>query len=178
LPVTTPERTLFDLAATTGVGQLAWMAVELARDGRLQFGAVERVVADIGRRGKPGTARMRELLESLDTGDQRSTGESPLERRGRALLTRASCACGFRSEFPIPWAKRRRFDDAFPTHRLAIEWDSIRYHGQRDAFEVDRRRDRSALEHGWRVVRFTWADVTERPDRVVDTVRRMLRCEP
>lgn len=176
LPVTTPERTLFDLAATTTVGRLAWMAVELARDRRLDFAAVERVVAEIGRRGKPGTARMRELLEHLEVAESADKSESPLERRGRRLLRRASCICGFKSEYPIPWAPRRRFDDAFPAHQLAVEWDSIRYHGQRDAFEVDRRRDRSALEHGWRVLRFTWSDVTERPDGVIETVRRTLRC--
>jgi very-short-patch-repair endonuclease len=59
---------------------------------------------------------------------------------------------------------RRRFDDAYPDHRLAIEWDGRRkYHGQFAAFEADRLRDREALLNGWRVVRFTWNDVNNRP---------------
>ncbi len=173
LRVTTPERTIFDLASTYSLGRLSWAVVHLATEGRVFYPALEKVVAEIGRRGKPGTARMRELLESLDLGE--SDG-SPLERRGRRLLDRAQCPCGFESEYPIPWSPRRRFDDAFPSHRLAVEWDSLRFHGQRDAFEADRHRDRSALEHGWRVLRFTWVDVTETPDRVVQTVRRMLDC--
>ncbi len=174
LPVTTPERMIFDLAATHSVGSLSWMVGRLTSDGHLTLPALERVVSEIGRRGKPGTARMRELLETLDVG---SSGESVLERRGRRLLEAASCVCGYESEYPIPWSPRRRFDDAFPAHRLAIEWDSVRFHGQRDAFEVDRARDRSAVEHGWRVIRFTWEDVTARPNRVVETVRRILSCD-
>ena len=173
LPVTTPERTIFDLASTHSLGSLAWVTARLASEGRLSFSALEQVVSEIGRRGKPGTSLMRELLESLDL---EQSDESPLERRGRRLLDQAKCRCGYESEYPMPWLPRRRFDDAFPSHKLAIEWDSIRYHGQRDSFETDRQRDRLAAEHGWRVLRFTWADVTRRPEGVVRTVRRTLGC--
>jgi N-methylhydantoinase A/oxoprolinase/acetone carboxylase beta subunit len=34
----------------------------------------------------------------------------------------------------------------------------------------------SVIEAGWRVIRFTWHDVSERRDYVVATVRRMLGC--
>ena len=57
---------------------------------------------------------------------------------------------------------------------LAIEWDSRRWHEMADAFVTDRERDRQAFLHGWRVVRFTWVDVTRTPEEVVSTVRQLL----
>jgi very-short-patch-repair endonuclease len=83
-----------------------------------------------------------------------------------------------RLEFSIPWDPERRFDAAYPAARLAIEWDSRRWHELSDAFSRDRERDRQSLLHGWRVLRFTWVDVTERPTEVVETVRSLLgRCD-
>jgi very-short-patch-repair endonuclease len=38
----------------------------------------------------------------------------------------------------------------------------------------DRRRDRMAARQGWVVLRFTWEDVTERPDEIADTVAVVL----
>lgn len=174
LSVTTVERTIFDLAPTRSLGSLSWTVGRLASDGRLSYAALVQVVSEIGRRGKPGTALMRELLESLDMDESE---ESPLERRGRRLLDDATCTCGYISEYPMPWSPRRRFDDAFPSHRVAVEWDSVRFHGQRESFERDRQRDREAVQRGWLVLRFTWADVTTRPQEVVRTVNRTLNCQ-
>jgi len=75
------------------------------------------------------------------------------------------------TEYTIPWSPKRRFDVAYPDRRLAIEWDSRRWHTQAEAFEQDRRRDRQAVVHGWRLLRFTWLDVIERPGEVAASVR-------
>jgi very-short-patch-repair endonuclease len=131
---------------------------------------VELVVDQVARRGKPGIRKIRSILEERQAGPRNG---SPLERRGAEVL-RAGGLPEPRFEFPIPWALDRRFDVAFPAEQLAIEWDSRRWHNLADAFSRDRERDRQALLHGWRVVRFTWIDVTAHPVDVVETVRELL----
>ena len=172
MPVTSVERTIVDLAATLSIKHLTYVVTRLLDQDAVVAERLAVVAGSVARKGKPGTRNMRTVLETIEV-----TGPvSPLEKRGRALLSSHGLAPE-RSEFPLPWAPHRRFDDAYPMHRLAIEWDSFRYHGERDAFESDRRRDREAVEHGWRVLRFTWRDVNEHPDGVVSSVRAALQME-
>jgi predicted transcriptional regulator of viral defense system len=170
LPVTTVERTVVDLAASRSPAHVGAIVDDLFARGRLDIEELGRVANAVARRGKPGTVTMREVLEAR-VGSAHP--QSELERRARELLVSAGLPLPV-AEYPIPWAERRRFDDAYPEQRLAIEWDSRRYHGQLAAFEADRERDRSARLHGWTVIRFTWADVHERPFQLVETVRQLL----
>jgi very-short-patch-repair endonuclease len=77
-------------------------------------------------------------------------------------------------QYPIPWDPSRRFDGGYPDDQVAIEWDSRLWHSKQQAMTADRRRDRMAARHGWVVLRFTWEDVTQRPDEVADTVTAVL----
>jgi very-short-patch-repair endonuclease len=56
-----------------------------------------------------------------------------------------------------------------------IETDGRETHGTRKAFEKDRLRDQRLALAGYQVVRFTWRQVFEEPDRVASTVRRLAR---
>ncbi len=170
LPTTTLPRTVVDLAGSLRPAQLEGIVDDLLADRRLELGELERVVADVARRGKSGSTALRALIEERAGSPVRG---SRLERLGMELLQEA----GFPepvSEFPTPWDRSRRFDVAFPTRRLAIEWDSRRWHTQVEAFERDRQRNRQAILHGWRVLRFTWNDVLDRPGEVVASVRGVL----
>lgn len=171
MPVTTIARTVVDLAATRGVRLVGAIVDRLVTDDRVDLVEVAAVHGAVARRGKPGTQTLRVVLDARLEG--RSRGESELEQRGRRLLGSAGVPLP-RSEFPIPWNPARRFDDAYPDLRIAIEWDSRRYHGQLAAFEADRARDRDAALHGWRVVRFTWDDVHNHPTRVIETIRGLV----
>jgi very-short-patch-repair endonuclease len=51
-------------------------------------------------------------------------------------------------------------------------------HLTRRAFEDDRRRDVALTLAGYRVVRFTWRQVTECPDEVARAVRGLLSAGP
>ncbi len=166
LRVTTIERTVVDLAAELSIRHLSWVVDRLIAKQAMSVEVLERTASEVGRRGKPGTRSMRSIIEALDLGSE----VSPLEQRGRALLAAHHGIPVIQSEYPVPWASHRRFDDAIPEAQLAIEWDSYRWHGQRDSFESDRRRDRDAASHGWRVLRFTWRDVTQHPDEVIQSV--------
>jgi hypothetical protein len=168
--VTTVARTCVDLAAILTPGHLGVVIDDLVAAGRVRVDDLVAVVEAVCRRGRAGSASIRAYL-SERVGETQPG--SVLEMAGRRLLAQAGLPPPL-SEFPVPWEESRRFDDAYPDHKLAIEWDSRRFHLQMDAFAADRRRDRGALVHGWRVLRFTWSDVTGNPASVVADVRRVL----
>ncbi len=170
LPVTSISRTIVDLSPLLTSRHLRAVLESAVADQRVRIDDVRTVVDQVARRGKPGIRKIRWILDERDAGPRDGT---PLERIGAKVLREGGIAEP-RFEYPIPWNPIRRFDVAFPTQRLAIEWDSRRWHELIEAFSRDRERDRQALLHGWRVVRFTWVDVTRHPEDVVNTVRRLL----
>ena len=65
-------------------------------------------------------------------------------------------------------------DFLWPAERLVVETDGRATHSTHAAFEEDRRRDQSLVLAGYRVVRFTWRQVTDEPALVAATVRALL----
>ena len=170
LPVTTIPRTAVDLAAVLSRAHLAAVVDELLGAKLASVDELQSVLTDVARRGKPGVSKMRHVLETRGPGPE---GGTQLERLGARVLIDGGLLEP-RYEFAVPWDTQQRFDGAYPDQRLAIEWDSRRWHLLPDAFARDRERDRMAILHGWRVLRFTWQDLIERPEHVVETVRRAL----
>jgi hypothetical protein len=170
LRVTTLERTIVDLAAAISRRRLEHVLDDVLAQGRCPIADLRAVLDSVARRGKPGVSVMRALLDDRSADDE---NRSQLERAGLVLLV-AGGFDGYICEFPMPWSPNRRFDVAFPAHQIAIEWDSIRWHTQKQRFQSDRERDRLAVEHGWRVLRFTWRDVTADPNGTIDTIRAVL----
>lgn len=168
LPVTTIPRTLVDLGAVVTSRQLRSIVDDLIAERRVTVDELGVTFDEVARKGKPGIKTMRRILEERGSGP--AANATTLERRGLRVLLDGGLPEPT-TEYPIPWDRKRRFDAAYPPERVGIEWDSRRWHGLIDAFERDRQRDRAALLHGWSVFRFTWADVTERPGNVVDTIR-------
>lgn len=154
VPVTSPARTLGDLA-TTATGREFERAVARAQRDRLVSDEdLQRLVARRG--GRRGAALLREVI--LRDGGPALT-ESELEaefierfRRNRRL--------------PRPLANREvqghRLDFYWPDRKVAVELDGYAYHGQRPSFRSDRRRDADLLATaGIRVLRFTWEDIVD-----------------
>lgn len=176
LPVTTPERTIVDLAAVLRQGHLARILDNGLAAGMVDLEILRSLFATLGRRGKPGTAAMRKLLEAR--GGDYIAPDSELERRLLVIIERAELPAAVR-QFRAPWLRplNGRVDLAYPERRLLIEGDSRRWHLLSAAFEIDRLRDNAAQLAGWRVLRFTWREITENPERVVSTIRRGLEDE-
>lgn len=97
--------------------------------------------------------------------------ESVLERRLSRVLEDSRIPAPVR-QFVLPWRERvnERVDLAFPRHRIIVEADGRRWHARMDQMASDRRRDREALNHGWRPFRFVWEEITRCPDLVRDTL--------
>lgn len=71
-----------------------------------------------------------------------------------------------------------RFDLAYPDRRLAIEGDGYTCHGDLERFNRDRERDVEAGFFGWSVLRYTWAQITFRPDYVAHSIAQHLALRP
>jgi len=150
IPVTTPARTLLDLAATGGPGQL-----ELALDEAPALRLVERAQLDaLAASGRRGAARLRALL---DDAPGYTRGEA--ERLLRRLIRDARLATA-RHNVEVLGAVR---DAYWPEHGLVLEIDGWAAHGHRTAFETDRRRDQVLTAAGLRPMRATWRQLTEQP---------------
>lgn len=172
VPLTTPARTLFDLARTTGPRRLD-RAVERATQARLcTVASVYRVLYDLGGRGRPGTRRLREVLARWDE-DEPAT-ESELDAVGRALLAPVP-GIEWQVEVSDEQGYVRRVDAAVATARLVIEFDGAAFHASPAARARDDHQDRRLLRQGWRVRRLSWGDLTRRADltlaEVLDAVR-------
>jgi very-short-patch-repair endonuclease len=64
-------------------------------------------------------------------------------------------------------------DFAFPEHEVVIEVDGFAFHSDPVAFRKDRARQNQIALLGWTVLRFTWFDLTEQPERVIAEIRRV-----
>ncbi len=173
LPVTTPARTLFDLAAVTRRGRLA-VALDDAHASRACSIEEVRAVYDaLARRGKRGMKMLGAVLAERGSGYVPPGSE--LERRLLRVLSEGGLPPPT-SQLAVPWRQEAqgRVDLAYPERRIILEADGRRWHTRTHDFEVDRQRDRAATLVGWSVYRFTWAEITAQPDAVRETVRQAL----
>lgn len=168
IPVTSRSWTLLD-----HLGRLSPSAAVRLADRALQQGWLRR--QDLSRRvrdypGRQGNRQLRRLFDA--TGDG-AAAES--ERRLHGLL-RQHRIHGWKPNFAVRCRGVRVavVDVAFPGARLAIEVDGFAFHSDVDRFQRDRQRQNALVELGWTVLRFTWADLTERPEQVVAAIRAQL----
>jgi very-short-patch-repair endonuclease len=161
LPVTTRPWSLFDYLPTLSAGAPLQLA-----DRALQRGWFTRDELDARLRETPcrhGNRRLRLLLATIGDG---AAAES--ERRLHALLRRAGIT-GWVPNHPV-WAHGELIavvDVAIAHRRLAIEVDGMAYHVDAERFQRDRSRQNELVLSGWTVLRFTWSDLTTRPDWVI-----------
>lgn len=174
LPVTNPIRTMFDLASVTEIDQLRGMAQKALAARNVTFEGLAEILEELGRRGRPGTCRFRELLEEVSPGC--AAPESAMEEKMITLLNASDLPMPT-LQMPLPWRgpAKGRVDFAYEDARVIIECDGRRWHTTMEAFERDRRRDNLAQLNGWRVLRFTWNDLTEAPARVLYQIAQALR---
>ena len=174
LPVTSPARTLVDLAAELGPQRLRHVVTTQVAQGSPTTDELVACFGRLARRGRAGVRILRPIIDDLAAG----TGpvpQSALEARVWTGLRRNGVA-GFIPEFCPPWFDGRRgvVDFAHPRARLILEADGRRWHARHQAMADDRRRDRVAAANGWVVVRVMWEDVVDEGASVFDEITRIL----
>lgn len=165
IAVTRLERTLLDLCARLPRVD-ALSVLDMALCARLTTTRAMRSYGDRVK-GRPGSATLRALVELA------APAESPMETRLRWLLIAA--------RLPKPEVQVDLYNDSnrflgradlfYPTSNLVIEFDGGNH---RDRLVGDNRRQNSLTAAGYRILRFTGADLRERPDAVTGQVRRAL----
>ena len=121
----------------------------------------------LGRRGSAAAGRL------IARAGDRTASEA--ERRMISLLRRAGLD-GWSVNLSVPLSDGRcaLVDIAFPEVRFALEVDGWAFHVDRERFVGGRGRKRELVAQGWTVAEVTWQDLVERPDEVIDQVRRTL----
>ncbi len=165
IPVTSPVRTLLDLA--TVLDPPALEAAINAAD-KLDVIDPEALRAALDRRtGQPGVATLRRVL---DRATFRLT-DSELERRFLRLVARAG--------LPPALTGQRingfKVDFLWPTLGLVVETDGLRYHRTPAQQARDRARDQAHSAAGLTPLRFTHAQVRSEPSEVVTTLTAVAR---
>jgi very-short-patch-repair endonuclease len=159
--VTGVEATLVALAASLD-GEAFEIACEDARRRRLTSVAALHAYLDrFGKRGMPGVAATRQLLDELDPVHP---SKSTLEVKMRRLLVADGCT-DFVREFPLTWNGRTRFYDfAFTGPRVILETNGRRWHDDPNDYEDDQEKWSIPGRLGYRLVFATYDKVTQRPD--------------
>jgi hypothetical protein len=174
IPTTRIARTLFDIAGILNPSQ-----VERALDNCLASRLVTtrqigNMVGELGKRGRRGTRLMRELL--LARGEGYVATASELEARFAKLCR----------QFGVPEPVRQqntgdaekwiaRVDFAYPPPlKVIIELDGRRHWLAMLDHEADLLRDAKLTAAGWRVIHFTWKQITQEPEFVVAILRQLL----
>ena len=164
------RRTLLDLAGTLHHAELRKAVAEAEVLGLVDREALDQLVKRS--RGRRGVARLRQLVSSLDPQTARTRTE--LERRFLKLCHQAGLTSPEVNSRLDLGRERIEPDFLWRDARLIVETDGRRFHDTATAFERDRRRDQLLAAAGWRVVRFTWGQVTREPSRVARTVEALL----
>jgi len=165
IPVTTVERTLVDLADVVSLRVLR-RAARQAEVLRLPVGSLREKAH--GRRGAASLSAL--ALQRADVVLTRSVLESRFLRLCR--------------RFGIPRPDRnvgiegKERDFVWRGARLVVEVDGHATHGTRFAFEDDRARDLALVRAGWRVVRFTHAQIAFDAADVAAALRDLLGLGP
>lgn len=173
IPVTTPARTIFDLAAAVYRYRVA-RTLDTAWSKRLTNGvALARVFDDLGGQGRPGTCVMRELL--AERGPDYIPPDSGLEARFNDILIRDG-------QKPMErqvdvggenWIGRMDFYDR--EARVVVQIDSDRYHSALIDKQADDRQTSALEDAGFAVLRFKEFQVWYCADEVIPPVRRARR---
>lgn len=167
-PVTTPARTVVDLARSRGVASGLVAADAVLREGLASY---EELCDVVDRQsGWPGVRAARRAVRLAD-----DRAESPLESLARLLL--------FSAGLPIPELQPRvetaggryRVDMLYPRERVVIELDGLlKYRVDPHALVEEKLRQEALERAGYRVIRLLWDDVVRHPARTLARVRAAL----
>lgn len=164
VPVTSPARTLLDLAAIVDERTLRSIVRRAQGERQVNLRQISEVLMRLSpRRGSrplarvisSGAAPTKSMLEDivldlvLNAGFQHPHVNQPLHIDGRRLVP----------------------DFRWPHHRIIVEADSATWHDDKLAREDDAERQALLEAHGERVVRVTWAQAVSQPARTLARIR-------
>ncbi len=165
LPLTTPARTLLDLAAVLDARALESAVARAERKGLADRKSILRLLDR-----HPARRGVKVLRAIVGDGGSPTFTRSEAEARFLSLLRR--------TRLPRPEAnvivQGYEVDFLWRRERLIAEIDGFAFHSSRGAFERDRRLDALLGAAGFGVLRMTWHQVTREPEAVLIAVAQAL----
>jgi very-short-patch-repair endonuclease len=171
IPITTPIRTLIDVAGRLEDDRLLAAIESVFRRG---IGTPDRLAARLNAlrgSGRRGVRRLATLLE------QRGSGralDSLLEAKVWLLLEPSGVPRPVRQHPVVASGRTYHIDFAWPDRHVALECDGWASHSGLRSFVEDRGRLSDLTVARWRVLLVTWEHVTREPERVVRLLRAAL----
>jgi very-short-patch-repair endonuclease len=158
IPVTTPARTLYDLASELTARPLERAVAEAIA---LRLVSLDAVAAMARRhRGRVGAGRLAATVQG-EAGPVLT--RSPAEERFLRLIRRA----GVTAPRANTEVAGHEVDFVWRVERLVVEVDGRAYHSSPRALARDRRRDGDLAAAGFRVMRITWEDIVHSPEALL-----------
>ena len=165
IPVTTPVRTLLDLAGSVNARKVEQALAAALRERLTDREEIRGLLARYPRRsGAP-------ILGALvDRDREPAFTRSEAEVRFLKLIRKA------RLQMPEVNASVGGYEVDFlwRGQRLIVEIDGFAFHSSSGAFERDRRRDAVLTGAGFRVIRVTWRQVTKEPEALLVSLAQAL----
>jgi predicted transcriptional regulator of viral defense system len=162
LPVTSPARTLLDIAALEDAEKLE--ATVAAAQVRRLVTKEELWEELMDARGRRGAAALRALME-------RHTPPAETRSVAERLMLRLIRRSGLPEPRTNVWLGRWSPDFYWPEHSLVAEYDSYDFHTDIGAFRRDREKSNDLQLRGIVVLRFTWHELTREPQALVNRLR-------
>jgi len=173
IPATSVARTIVDLVVDMSFADsVALVETALRGDPDLAYDLAAERRRRLPRRGGRHVER---VIDFAGT-----TSESVLESHARVLWASAGLPV------PVQQAVIRvdgrfvaRVDFLWRAARLIVEVDGLGKYAEPGALQAEKSRQNRLIAAGYTVLRFTWADIHQRPDAVVRMInRKLLQSEP
>lgn len=167
IPVSSVARTFSDIAGTESARDLRVQFNTATRDGKLNIKAMRRLLSRTT--GKAGQAKLEAILSRYH----------PLHRLTRSELEDLFLELCRAARLPRPrvneWVLGMKVDIFWPEFGLIVELDSRAFHDDDRGHEEDRERTARLELAGYRVLRLTWAMVTDDRDETIRKVTGYMR---
>ena len=162
IPVTTPARTLIDMATSLDPNGME-RAIDEADS--LDLVTPDQLRRELNETRQPGVRRLRRIL------DRRTfvLTDSRLER----LFLPLARAAGLSKPQTRCYVNGFKVDFYWPELGLVVETDSLRYHRTPAEQARDRLRDQAHIAAGLTPIRFSHGQVAFEPSHVLDTLHRV-----
>jgi hypothetical protein len=165
IPVTSAERTIFDLSGSLAAGELGGCVDDALRRRLIRLERLRRLVEEASGRGRRPTRALRQVLADRIPGYD--PGGSDSERRMDRLWDRLGLPPAERQYAVSAGGHRYVLDRAIPDLKIGVEWNGFGTHGSRSGFDHDSDRRADLTAAGWHMVDFT---SRSSPDRLVAAV--------
>jgi len=171
IPVSTPERTVLDLAWSLPERTLEKVVASVIRKRLATVDSIAITIARLGGRGVRGTRKARRVLRLVECDSTGSVSEVDMSQ----LIRDAPIPVPIQQlRIPLPTGGNAYPDFAWPDRRRIVEVDGFDAHGTPEQLQHDLARQNQLLDMGWEIRRFTASDVRRNAATVIAEVIRFV----